>query len=76
MKFQERELQKQLIQLQAQYNQSLEERKEKEALVRAPDILLSDSTSPSDSTLPLKVYFWSQIIIASIVLSKPTIIGV
>ena len=31
--FQERELQKQLIQLQAQYNQSLEERKEKEALV-------------------------------------------
>ena len=34
---QERELQKQLIQLQAQYNQSLEERKEKEAMVR--DIL-------------------------------------
>ena len=31
---QERELQKQLIQLQAQYNQSLEERKEKEAMVR------------------------------------------
>ena len=38
---QERELQKQLIQLQAQYSQSLEERKEKEALV---------STYPEDFT--------------------------